>query len=261
MDQQLLITAGLQPQQADLYALLLERGVLTPPDAAAASGLTRSNAYKALDRLVELGLAIKSDAHKKLTYAPSNPLALATMVGEARNKVAAQEEAVNVVMNQLLAQYYQNTEQPGVEVVTGRAAVIAAFRQQAELRQAVYFVRTRADIPVMGFETMDSIRVAPARFGQKRYGITPDVSHGPVNPKGDQRSNLTRTWVKHEDYSAPVEWSVSGSMLLIVLYATEPHAITILNPLIADAFKQLWQIMDNGLRAAADYAMLPRTTD
>jgi predicted transcriptional regulator len=261
MDQQLLITAGLQPQQAELYAILLEQGKLTPPAAAAATGLSRSNAYKALDRLVELSLATKADFKKKLTYSPSNPLALATMVGEARNKITAQEEAVKVVMNQLLTQYYQKTEQPGVETVTGKTAVTAAFRQQTNLKQPVYFVRTKADIPVMSFDLMDDIRLGPSRVGQQRYGITPDVSHGPTNPTADVRSNLTRTWVKHEDYSAPVEWSVSGSMLLIVLYASEPHAIVIMNPLIAEAFRQLWSIMDVSLRAMDSYKSLPRTKD
>lgn len=261
MDQQLLIAAGLQAQQADLYAILLEKGSLVPPVAAAALGLTRSNAYKALDRLVELGLATKSDVHKKMTYMPSNPLALATLVGEARNKVTAQEEAVKVIMGQLLEQYYQNTEQPGVRVVTGRDAVVAAFRQQTNLRQPVHFVRTKADIPVMNYETMDDIRLGPAKYGQQRYGITPDSTHGPINPEVDKRSNLTRTWVKHDNYNAPVEWSVSGSMLLIVLYGAEPHAISILNPLIADAFRQLWHIMDSGLRTLPEYQTLPRARD
>lgn len=259
MDQNLLITAGLSPQLATAYALLLEQGQITPTEAAKAVKLTRSNAYKVLDRLVEIGLAQKKDVNKKLTYSPSNPLALTTLVGEARNRVAAQEEAVKVVMNNLLAKYYESTEQPSVQVVTGREAVAAAFRQQIDLREPVHFIRTRADIPTLGFEAMHDIRVGPAEHGQQRYGITPDMHNGPSNPENDVRSKLKRTWVKHEEYTAPVEWSVSGSTLLIVLFGAEPHAITVSNPIIADAFLQLWRIMDSCLRAMPYYAELPRT--
>jgi predicted transcriptional regulator len=260
MNPQTLIATGLQPIQAETYALLLEKGLLTPPQAAKQLKLTRSNAYKVLDRLVEIGLASKKEVNKKLTYEPSNPMALTTLVNEARNRVTAQEEAVKSMMEQLLAMYYEKSEQPNVTAVTGKQAVIQAFRQQIDLRQPVYFIRSQADIPSLGFEAMHEIRVAPAHYGQDRFGITPDVLNGPITPQGDQRSNLTRTWVKKEDYTAPVEWSVSGSMLLIVLYGQEPHAISIVNPIIAEAFRQLWHIMDSTLRAMPYYNQLARST-
>ncbi len=259
MDTNLLVTAGLQPLQAQAYALLLQTGEIAPPEAAQKLGLTRTNAYKLFDRLVEQGLANKVEVRKKFVYQPSNPLALAELVGNARNQVTAQEEAVKQVMNQLLERYYEKTEQPSVQTVTGRDAVVAAFWQQINLREPIYFMRSRADIPSLSFETMHELRIGPAHHGQKRFGITPDAEHGPINPEGDVRSNLKRTWVKHEDYTAPVEWSVSGSMLLIVLFGSEPHAITINNPIIADAFRQLWHIMDNCLRAMQYYKTLPRT--
>jgi hypothetical protein len=186
-------------------------------------------------------------------------MALTTMVNEARNRITAQEEAVKSLMDHMLKLYYEKTEQPSITIVTGRQAVVDAFKQQADLKQPVYFVRSQADIPSMGFDNMHEIRMAPAAYRQNRYGITPDVLHGPVNNERDTRSRLTRTWVKKEDYTAPVEWSVSGSMLLIVLYGQEPHAVTIVNPIIAEAFRQLWHIMDTTLRALPSYADLPRT--
>ena len=259
MDKSKLITAGLSPQQAEVYALLLRKGILRPNAAATALKLTRSNAYKILDKLVELGLAQKTKAGKKIAYEPSNPMALTNMVLESRNKVTAQEDAVKSMLNELMKLYHEKTESPTIQKVIGREAVIAAYYQQINLRQPVYFVRSTADVSSLGFDTMRDIRIAPSHYGKERFGITPDMLHGPTNPSGDIRSNLKRTWVKREDYSAPVEWSVSGSMLLIVLFGQEPHAITITNPIIADAFRQLWKIMDFGLRNMPYYHDLPRT--
>jgi len=257
MDKQKLVATGLQPQQADVYRLLIQHGAVLPASVASELKLTRTNAYKLLDRLVELGLAHKAKVDKKLTYQPSNPMALTQLTSDARSKVTAQEEAVKLVMGDLLEHYYEKTEQPSVQIVTGRTTVADTYRQQIVSQQPIYFIRSQADIPTMGYDVMHDIRVTPGRHGQERFGITPDTH--PEARHGDARSKLTRTWAKREDYTAPVEWSVCGSTLLIVLFGKEPHAIIISNPVVADAFRQLWSMLDTMLRAMPYYNDLPRT--
>lgn len=259
MDKSKLIATGLTPQQAEAYALLLETGSLLPTTAASQLKLTRSNAYKVLDKLVELGLADKKRSQKKTAYRPSNPFALTSLVARQRSEVVLREEAVNNIMNSLVASYYKHTEQPAVEVVSGKQAVIDLYRKQIALHEDIYFIHTPADVAMIGFDAMHEIRVAPARQGNKRYGILKAPVKGPVNYEPHKRSKLEITWAKAGSYDSPVEWSVSGSMLLIILFGQEPHAITIINPVIADAFRQLWHIMDLGLRSMPDYKDLPRT--
>lgn len=258
MDIENLIAVGLNEQQASAYALLLEKGETSPPIAAKKLGLTRTNTYKVLDRLVELGLATKSDKSKKLVYSPTNPMSLANLVAEERNAAAKREEAVNTVLGSLLAKYHEHTEQPSVNVVSGRVKVADAYRAQINQLEPIYFIRSRADIPVMGFDTMHEIRTTPARHGVQRFGINPDLASGTTTTDGHKRSNMERTWVRQEDYDAPAEWSVSGSSLLIVFFGTEPHAITITNPIIADAFRQIWHLLNNCLHSMPYYKDLPR---
>lgn len=260
MDLSKLVAVGLNEQQAEAYALLLEKGLASPAQAAAKLGLSRTNAYKVFDKLVELQLAVKKEAKKKVIYEPANPMAISTLVAEQRNLATQREEAANVLMKELLSKYYAHTKQPYTKVVTGRAQVADAYRMQIRQKETIYFIRSRADIPIMGFDTMHEIRTTPARFGAQRFGINPDIATGTThNPEPSVRSNFERTWVKQEDYTAPVEWSVSGSTLLIVLFEDEPHAITIESPMIAEAFRQLWRIMDTCLRAMPYYKQLPRS--
>lgn len=258
MDTEKLIAIGLNELQASGYALLLELGEVSPAQAAIKLSLTRTNAYKVLDKLVELGLATKKEKSKKFVYSPANPMALSNLVAEQRNLASKREEAVSAVLKDLLAKYHTHTEQPFVKVVSGRENVANAYRAQISQLESIYFIRSRSDIPVMGFDTLHEIRVTPARHNVKRYGITPDMSTGTTSSNGDKRSNMDRTWVKQEDYDAPVEWSVSGSSLLIVLFGDEPHAITVDNPLIANAFQQLWQLLNTCLQAMPYYKDLPR---
>lgn len=258
MDISKLVATGLTTPQAEAYALLLQHGSLTPPQTATKLRLSRTNAYKLLDKLVDIGLAKKDETSKKATYLPDNPMALSNLVIDQRSKAAKQEEAVRQIMSDLLATYHTHTEQPSVELVSGRDNVVNAYRKQIALLQPIYFVRSSADIAGLGYETMHEIRITPGRHGVKRYAIAPDVDRPGGTKPGDTRSNLDRTWMRKEDYTGAVEWSISGSTLLIVIFGSEPHAITIDSPLVTEAFLQLWKLLDSCLKAMPYYKTLPR---
>lgn len=253
-----LVAAGLNAAQAEAYVLLLEQGRVTPPEAAKELQITRTNAYKVLDRLTELHLAKREEVNKKFIYEPANPTALSNLVSEQRNIANIREEAVKNVIGDLLEKYHSNMEQPDVQTVSGKQAVIDAYKNHIAELEPIYLIRSSNDLPVMGFDTMHQIRAYPAQHGIDRYGITPDMSAGAGSPERDARTNFHRTWTRQEDYNAPVEWSVSGSSLLIVLFGKEPYAVTITNPLIADAFRQIWQMLDTMLHAMPYYDDLPR---
>ena len=249
----LLTKAGLSDLQAGVYLYLLDHGQAAPPVIAKALHLTRSNAYKVLERLEELDLAQKSENNKKLVYLAADPTALASLVAEERNRVIALEHSVKDAMQQLQAKYRKSTKSSQVSTGRGQAALVSAYEQQATQKQPIYFVKSRADIPFMGFETMDRLRQLPARHGTKRFGITPDGAEAPTNPEIDTSSNLTRTWIPAERYTAPVEWTVSGSELLISVFADKGYYIRIQDRVVTDAFEQIWKLIDDNVRTNPTY--------
>jgi len=249
MDSKQLITIGLTPLQADAYIALLEEGKVKPAELANKLQTTRTNTYKVLDKLVELKLASKIEERKKFVYRPANPLALTSLTAAYRAEAVAKEEAVSNMLHELLAQYHTHSDRPGVTVATGKKEVVESYKKQLSLREDLHFIHTRADVPMMGFDTMHEIRTTPARHNNKRKGIMAAPSDGSaINYASHQRSNLEVTWRDDSAYTAPVEWSVTKTSLLIVLYGTEPHAILIIDKLVATAFLQLWSILDEQLR-------------
>jgi len=247
MDITKLTTIGLTPIQAEIYVLLMEHGELKPTTLVDELKLTRTNSYKLLDRLVEMGLATKIDVDKKFVYKPTNPIALSALADHYRAKAIAREEAAHSLTRELLDAYYKHTKKPTVKTFSGKDEVIKAYRRQSKLHEDVYFIRTKADISAMGFDTMHEIRVAPGRHGNWRYGIL-GTDTGVINHESHKRGNLTTTIMDHKLYTAPVEWSVTDSSLLLVSYTQEPQAILIMDPTIALAFKQLWGLLNNLLR-------------
>jgi len=245
-----LVAVGLTPHQASAYALMIEHGSVKPPFAAKQLGITRTNAYKVLDKLVELRLATKQDVANKSNYLPAHPIALSDMAARYRAETAVREEAANRAIQALLARYSEHTDKPNISTTSGKNAVAEMYRQQIGLREDIHFIRTRSDIPAMGFDTMHTIRTTPARFGLRRHAImTAPAEEAAIDYTQHKRSNLEITWANHDEYTAPIEWSVTKTSLLIVTYAAEPHAILIIDPIIAGAFLQLWNMMHALLQA------------
>ncbi|HSH55403.1 MAG TPA: helix-turn-helix domain-containing protein [Candidatus Limnocylindrales bacterium] len=253
----LLTQTGLSTAQANVYLYLLENGEAAPPLVARKLSLTRTNAYKVLDSLVELALVRKTEINKKFVYRAEDPIALTSLVAAERNRVIALEQSVRDAMHQLRTVYEKTQKDYDVRTFRGNPAVTSLYVQQAKQGQPIYFIKSRADIPTMGYETMDRLRNLPAKSGTERYGITPDTPEAIANPAIDRKTNLTRTWMHATDYEAPVEWAVCGDELLIINFEKEASAIRIKQPVVARAFKELWQLLDRSLRADPQYKKLP----
>lgn len=244
MDISKLEAVGLSKQQALAYALLVEKVELRPAAAASLLKTTRTNAYKLFDKLVELRLASKEEVGRTFQYRIANPMALASLAADYRAKATAREEAARQVMTSLLDSYYGHASVPAVEVVSGPKALADLYRNQIKLGEDLHFIRTRSDVPNMGFETMHEIRTTPSMHGLKRSGIlTVNNEKSTNNKESHKRSDLEVTWLEEAMYDAPVEWSVTKSSLLICSYGQEPQGVLIVDRFIASAFLQLWSLL------------------
>ncbi len=255
--EELLTQVGLTEAQAKAYLFLLEHGPATPPAVAAGCGITRSNAYKVLESLDDLDLVIQKEVHKKYVFEPVDPTALASLVAAQHNKLQAIENNVKVAMTELRSKFRTSTSQSSVMQGHGRPAIIEAFAQQAAKSRPIYFFKSRADIPFMGFDAMSKVRHLAADNDSHRYAITPDAPEISKDPTGDTKTRLTRTLIPLEAYTSPVEWSASDDELLIVKYDGEGTYIKITDTDIADAFRQIFSLMQHAINNDPKQPTLP----
>lgn len=252
-----LISAGLTELQAQTYLYLLKKGPSFPNQLTAKLNITRTNAYKVLESLEKLDLVTRKTKDKKIIFTAEDPIALASLVAEKRNNIIALEKSVNNAMQQLRRSYARGQTSTRVHTGRGKEAIIWEYQQQAQLKQPIRFVATRAERPFLGFEDIHGVRVLQGELSPGRYGITPDAPEAPINPELDRATKLTRTWIDEKDYTAPVEWSVSGDNLIIQIFDGEGRTIAIQDSLVAESFRQLWQLLDRALRKSDDYRLLP----
>jgi predicted transcriptional regulator len=253
-----LMKIGLSRLQASAYLFLIEHGPSIPRVLINELDITRTNAYKVLESLEVMGLAYKVTRNKKIVYSPADPSSLSSLVAQKRNDIISLEHDVDNVMQGLRRRYSEQNRRLEVETKTGKVAMKDEFEKQAKLNQPIYFYKTRADIPFLGFEVMDKIRSEQSQESPRRYGITPDSPEGPLSKEIDNRTRLTRTWIDEKEYTAPVEWSVSGDRLIIQVFDGAGSVVSMNNPLIAESFKQIWQLSDNAIKSAPGYKTFPR---
>lgn len=240
--QEMLIQAGLSDVQAAAYLYLLEHGVASPPMVAKACGLTRTNAYKILDSLQAIDLVTKEEIRKKFVYEAADPTALASLVAEERNRVLALEQNIKTAMHELRAKYRRSTATTTIKQAHGEQAIIRAYEKQIESNAPIHFIKSRADIPFMGFETMAKIRHLGVANQTPRYGITPDTPEVDKNPQSDVHTYLTRTLIPADVYTAPVEWTASADELTIIKFDGEGTVLKIKDQEIAESFRQIWKL-------------------
>src|SRR5262245_27886580 len=132
MDIHLLEDIGLTKVQANAYKALVKSGGGAAPAIAADIDESRSNAYKVLDRLCELGLATKDQVGKKVRYFPTSPVALEQMVQRQADLAALRKRKLMAEMPDLLDFFFAHSERPGVRFFQGKEGLEAMFRDQLD---------------------------------------------------------------------------------------------------------------------------------
>ncbi len=250
--------AGLTATEAKTYISLLSRPEWLPSELAKNVGETRTNMYKILDRLAGLELADRYDKNKKLHYRAANPARLITLAQELREQRLRAEQDLEYKVQQLTQDYIKANEQPGVRFFQGKEAIATIFKEIASSKEEVVFINTLAGIDFYGFDIMHDFRTLAVKAGVPRRALTPDTTLVARDYKErDAQALLKRTWLKKDDYSAPVEWGAFEDKLYLISYGQEALGIIIQSQQIADGFKQLHKLMERGQKLLPRYSRLP----
>jgi sugar-specific transcriptional regulator TrmB len=250
--------AGVQGSLAKAYIALLDCESTTPTELSKTIDESRSNTYKLLDDLVSRGLARRFDVNKKLNYQAESPAHLLTLARERKDDIESQELRLKSTIPSLLKTYYTNHEQPGVRFYQGKEGIKEIFEEQIESGKPIQFLKTRADIEFFGFKFMHEVRHLAPKAGIQRYAFTPDAPETPKEiEESDKKMLLERTWYKPEDYTAPVEWSVFGNKVALISFGKEAMGMIIESKQIAESLRQMFKMMDDGLKRMPNYKDMP----
>lgn len=243
MNLELLQSLGLSPSQANTYLKLIEKGGLTPPQVATATGESRTNAYMILQKLEDLGLVEQVETTKKLTYQPSNPVALERLAEDHRKETAQVENQIKQAMPQMLSYFYSFTEKPGIRLLQGTDGLKEIYTDTLRTKRDIYFLRTPAEVTTLGSEYYSSYKQRRARLGITTYAYTQDTPDARKYSADDKLNKMVRTWIKPDAYTAPVEVNVYGDKVAFLAFGDDIMGVIVQSPAIAESMRQIFKML------------------
>lgn len=258
MNEQFLQEIGLTKTQATVYSTLVKNSPCSPPALSMLIQESRTNTYKVLEQLESLGLVTRDNSVKKIRYWASNPSVLRNLASEQQRKAETLISRLDAVLPEMTQEFYKNSEQAGVQYYQGKDGLEKIYQDQIKAGLPVTFIRSTADTKLFEYEAMRKLRGQFAKSGIERYVFSPDAADVPTNwQETDLPRLIHRTWMSENDYTAPVEWDVYGSKTAIISFGHEVMGMIIESKQIADSLRQIFAMLERGLRAKDGYASLP----
>jgi predicted transcriptional regulator len=259
MDLELLTDIGLTAVQAKVYILLTKKGPHSPPAIATELSESRTNTYNVLEKLTDVGLVRRFEQNKKYMYQAEPPIALEKLIQQKRDAILGQERNLHAKMPDMLSAYFNGNEKPGVKFFQGKTELKEIYLDEVHSGEPIYIIRPERNMDVYDFKFMTEIRHTARKNKLKRYAITPDSKERPKNYReSDPHMLLNRTWINPEDYTVPVEWNAYGDKVAIMSFGSEAIGMIIESPQIAEAFRQLYRLLEEGIQRRPNYDSLPR---
>jgi len=243
MDLHLLQELGLTKPQALAYEALVKRGQTTAPSIADDINESRTNAYKLLDKLCEIGLADKDSTATKTTYIAASPAVLEQLVREQSEAVLAREHKLNASMPNLLDFYFAHSERPSIRYFQGKKGIEQIFADMLKTGKDIYLLRSPADVTFYDGQFFSIFRAKRTKLGIKTYALTPDIPSAIHDDELDQKNRFIRTWLGQDDYTANVEWDIYGDKVALISYGDEAMGIIIESKQIAESFRQMFMMV------------------
>jgi HTH-type transcriptional regulator, sugar sensing transcriptional regulator len=245
-----LTEAGLSDEEAKVYETLLTLG--TRPVAeiyARVRPLKRTTLYQVLRRLVERGVVRESEMGGKTVFSPEPPEALLAAVDAEARRVERQRAMLAEAMPKLRETYLLAGERPVLRFHDGPEGIKAIYEEHlASGVKELRFVRTgRAKLNSDAFGNWWAHYIRRRREKKvTSFAITADDADANHDPARDAFLGVVRTWVRPQDYDAPVELDIYGDTVAIISFGKEMFGVTMRNAHIAKAFLDLFELARRG---------------
>lgn len=252
MHEDIFTRIGLSRDEAWVYSALLDGGPQGAGDLLKRDiPIKRSLLYKVLDRLIERGLVTEQKGTGKARFVPQPPDMLTVILEDKESDVRRSRESLASAMPELKAKYNLSTDRPMIRMFEGVEGLRKMYEDKFESgAKELHFIRTaRAETYRETFGTWFTHYLKrQTESGMKAYAITVDDEYTNHDPAIDAARNVVRTWIRPQDYTAPVQIDAYGDRVALFCFGKEFFGIIIESALLATAIRDLFKLADKGAK-------------
>jgi sugar-specific transcriptional regulator TrmB len=230
MDISKLSALGLTKAESVIYSSVLKLGTCNVRDISKDCGFHRTNIYDVLEQLKEKGLVSFHNEGKIVFYKATNPSTLYGLLDEKKEILDELFPKIN--------ELYKNKFEPiSVEVYKGREGMKSVFRDMLHSSEDLFAFgvkgQLREKLPIFASQWQNEL----AKRKMKYYGIYTEKN---------LPEYYTEIRVVGKELSSPVATFIYGDKININIWEPDLVAITIKSSLVANMYKQhfdlLWKI-------------------
>lgn len=238
---------GLSQNETRIYLALCEHGRVTISEAAKQAKIHRSNAYDAMEGLMQHGLASFMNIEGNKLYQAADPERLRALLREKGEKLET------IIPNLQLMQDLDKAEENSARILRGMPAarrVIDSFLQYDDT------------IRVMGIQKNVANLLGPfiQHFHKRRQAKGINMQHI-YNSDAVERMDLindmelTEVRVLPDEYDAPISTNIVGDEVTLIDFKKDALIIQIKNKELAQAYKNYFEHL---WKAAVPYSEIKR---
>lgn len=229
---------------AKVYIALLELGKASADKTAKRAETYKANAYDALEKLSQLGLATHVFEDNKKLFIATNPEKLPQIIEEIKEKQSIKLEELkkdlNDIMPQLKSKYDSIKEKELFEIYRGRKAYKAIINEI--VREKPKFWKGFGNFQIQAFFPIDFKKwfknIDIKLFSTKSDEIVKRME------AAKETTKVEVTWLPKEVYM-PIVWVVFGKNVLIIIYEPDLILMRIKSEQViktfSNQFDYLWQ--------------------
>jgi sugar-specific transcriptional regulator TrmB len=230
---------GLKEKESKVYLAALELGQADVSELAKKAGLKRPTVYFIVEDLEKKGLIQLLTKQPVKKYAALNP---AKLLALEKAKVGGLEQA----LPSLLGLSSQNQYKPAVRFFVGKTGIMQAYEeslQQPPNSEILAFGNAQA-VEESIYKFKDWYIKRRVSSGIKMRAITPATVGGLAVAKRDKQELRQTKILPPEQFTANVEINIYlNKIALISHFETESIAVIIESNILAQAFKQIFEIL------------------
>lgn len=241
---EILTSIGLTPEQADLYASLLDDGPQTAAKLAKTTKIQRTYVYPVARELVKKGLVAMERKGRTTTFVPQPPERLLTQAENVKTHAAQAYAALEGILPSLKTKFETAESKPIVRHFEGEEGVIKAnLEVLAEKREILAFlvINPEIDRKMASFwEKYYAMRLEDGIFVR---AITPNTKEGIAYKKRDKQEMRETRLVPKEKFPFLIEKNITGNK--VVFFSTREGklvATIVENQAIADTERAIFEL-------------------
>lgn len=222
---------GMTPKEVEAYIALVSLKSASISEIMSRAKISRKSIYEVLEKLLDKGLVSYTVRDGKKHFNAAHPERLIEVLKE-------KEEGVRAILPDLLEKYKEDKEETKVEVFLGTDGIKTVSNNILRVCKPMYSVSGNA-------EMYDYLKYYTPQFIMQRaeLGIKRKAVYNESARKKNLDPPLTEIRYVPEEYGSPIQFTVYGEHVNLLIYSEVPVAIHIQNKDIAKSFMNYFMLM------------------